>query len=119
MGFANVELLVAWECLRKSIGLPITVNSGFRCAKHNKEVGGTLTSRHLFGQAVDMVCKDFDLSGDDGIRAMLNAGFQGIGRGSGWVHGDVRTSGYAFWKYENGQRVKDPEAEAVYEKWRT
>lgn len=50
----------------------ITINSGYRCEKHNKEVGGASKSRHKIGDASDIVvegmspnevandCEDFD-----------------------------------------------------------
>ena len=31
------------------------INSGYRCAKHNAKVGGAADSRHLHGDAVDVV----------------------------------------------------------------
>jgi len=40
--------------LREAIGLPITVNSGFRCEKYNTLKGYTQT--HATGQAVDLAC---------------------------------------------------------------
>ena len=36
----------------------MTVNSGFRCAKHNREVGGVPASQHLRGEAADVCCTD-------------------------------------------------------------
>lgn len=66
--------------LRKAYGAPIHVNSGYRCFKLNKAVGGSSTSHHLFGKAADItaihsnraervklnkkifeICKDSDL----------------------------------------------------------
>lgn len=35
-------------------GKKITVTSGARCAKHNKEVGGVASSAHVSGLAVDV-----------------------------------------------------------------
>jgi len=34
----------------------LTVTSGFRCEKHNKAVGGSRTSSHRKGLAVDVAC---------------------------------------------------------------
>ena len=44
--------------LREIIG-PINITSGYRCTEVNIIVGGSATSQHLYGQAVDFVCKDF------------------------------------------------------------
>ena len=34
-------------------GRPYTVSSGYRCKKHNKDVGGVANSRHIAGKAID------------------------------------------------------------------
>ena len=42
--------LVLWlEILRRAWGEPIHANSGYRCLRHNTDVGGAKTSRHLIG----------------------------------------------------------------------
>lgn len=40
--------------LRKAWGRPIIINSGYRCEKLNKLVGGATNSDHKYGKAVDM-----------------------------------------------------------------
>lgn len=40
--------------LREIYKQPIIVNSGYRCSKLNKAVGGAATSQHLIGQAADI-----------------------------------------------------------------
>lgn len=42
------------ECLRKDVGQPIKINSGYRCATHNRAVGGSANSKHTTGQAADI-----------------------------------------------------------------
>lgn len=49
-------LLEALERLRELWGNPIVITSGYRCANHNREVGGAKESRHMKGFAVDVVC---------------------------------------------------------------
>ena len=44
--------------LREIVG-PINITSGYRCKEVNTIVGGANSSQHLYGQAVDFVCKDF------------------------------------------------------------
>ncbi len=46
------------EPVRIASGLPIHVNSGYRCYHLNKCVGGSPTSQHLKGQAADITCSD-------------------------------------------------------------
>ena len=44
----NIEALVnkVLDGARARLGKPVTVNSGYRCAKHNREVGGAANSQH-------------------------------------------------------------------------
>ena len=52
----NIEALVenVLDPLRERYGKPIVVNSGYRCPKHNKEVGGAPRSQHMAGEATDI-----------------------------------------------------------------
>ena len=52
----NIEALVenVLDPLRERYGKPIIVNSGYRCAKHNREVGGASGSQHMRGEAADI-----------------------------------------------------------------
>ena len=56
----NVKALVSevLDPVREKLGMPIVVNSGYRCEKHNKDVGGVKNSQHLVGQAADIHCQD-------------------------------------------------------------
>ena len=47
--------LVLWlEVFRLAWGDSIHVNSGYRCLRHNANVGGAKNSRHLIGCAADI-----------------------------------------------------------------
>ena len=52
----NLQFLVdnVLQPLRDIYGRPIVVNSGYRCPKLNKAVGGSKTSQHTKGQAADI-----------------------------------------------------------------
>ena len=56
----NVKALVSevLNPVREKLGMPIVVNSGYRCEKHNKDVGGVRNSQHLRGEAADIHCQD-------------------------------------------------------------
>ena len=43
--------------IREKLGVPITVTSGTRCVKRNKEVVGVSNSNHLSGEAADIQAK--------------------------------------------------------------
>lgn len=52
----NIEALVdnVLDPVREAYGKPISVNSGYRCAKHNLAVGGVTGSQHMKGEAADI-----------------------------------------------------------------
>ena len=56
----NVKALVreVLDPVRERLGMPIVVNSGYRCEKHNKDVGGVRNSQHIRGEAADIHCQD-------------------------------------------------------------
>ena len=61
-GLNNIQLEVVKiaDEIREHFGKPAIVNSGTRCAKHNKEVGGVANSRHLTGKAIDLYVQGVD-----------------------------------------------------------
>lgn len=56
----NIEALVdnVLDPARRVFGGPVSVSSGYRCPKHNAEVGGVGGSQHLKGEAADICCSD-------------------------------------------------------------
>jgi len=63
------------------------INSGFRTPERNKRVGGSATSSHLKGYAVDIHCND-SYKRHKIIRALLIAGFKRIGIYKTFIHVD-------------------------------
>lgn len=57
---ANLDALAeqVLEPARQQFGGPVVVNSGYRCLKHNLEVGGAVNSQHMKGEAADVCCAD-------------------------------------------------------------
>ena len=45
------------QTLRDYLGVPVRVNSGYRCEKHNANVGGVKGSYHTKGLAADLSCE--------------------------------------------------------------
>ena len=71
------ELVGKLQILRSRIQRPVIITSGYRCPRHNKEVGGTENSYHTQGLAVDIVVDGYSL---DELEAIARAvGFRGIG----------------------------------------
>jgi uncharacterized protein YcbK (DUF882 family) len=52
----NLDTLSRLDKARHIAGTPFKILSGYRCKKHNKEVGGKDDSAHLKGTAADIAC---------------------------------------------------------------
>lgn len=52
------EFRARLNILRFLLGMPITINSWYRDAEHNKRENGEPTSQHLTGAAVDITCRN-------------------------------------------------------------
>jgi uncharacterized protein YcbK (DUF882 family) len=91
MVLVHPELVRKLEALRYLLGgTPVFISSGYRCAGHNKAVGGVEQSYHVFGMAADIQVAG---TAPGRLAAMAEkAGFDGIGvyREQGFVHVDVR-----------------------------
>lgn len=82
------KLLEVLNAIRSEVGIPIVINSGYRCPEHNAEVGGSPKSQHVEGTAADIRWKDMDV--DDAALIADYCGADGIGVYSTFVHVDVR-----------------------------
>lgn len=92
-------LLVRYlQGLRDCLSVPLFINSGFRCVKHNRAVGGTPNSQHVYGVAADVATPQ-GLTAEQfaAIAESLHV-FDGIGLYDTFVHLDVRGS-KAKWDY--------------------
>jgi zinc D-Ala-D-Ala carboxypeptidase len=56
----NLKVLAAGlEQVQSLLGRPLEISSGYRCPALNAAVGGSTTSKHVQGLAVDFVCPEF------------------------------------------------------------
>ena len=57
---ANIVALVdnVLDPAREEFGGPVTVNSAYRCPKHNLALGGVVNSQHMKGEAANLCCAD-------------------------------------------------------------
>lgn len=86
----------------------ITINSAYRTETYNKTVGGATNSRHLYGEAADIVVSYPRVKGGKYVKvdpkvvyeAASAIGFTGIGLYNTFTHVDVRP-GSARWNYSN------------------
>lgn len=82
------ELVKKLNIARHIAGVPFVIRSGYRCTKHNANVGGVPNSSHTNGSAVDIVCNtDYDRFRI--ILGLLVAGFQRLGISADFVHADI------------------------------
>lgn len=95
------ELANNLEVLRAYFNEPIHINSGYRSKRHNQLIGGKPESRHLTGQAADIVVKGKTPNEvANAIEKLISQGKMkqgGLGRYATFTHYDIR--GYkARWK---------------------
>ena len=98
------ELVIVLQCIREHFGKPLHITSGYRTLTHNKKVGGSPKSQHLYGMAADIQVKDTppEFVAQYAETLLPNTGGIGLypkksGRAKGWVHVDVRKA-KARWK---------------------
>lgn len=91
------KLLELSQKLRDRLGKPVVINSAYRNQSHNRSVGGSPTSQHLYGKAIDVRAIP-GLTIDQLASAGRNVGFTGIGKYSWGCHFDVRDRA-AEWDY--------------------
>lgn len=92
------RLVAKIDQIREEIGKPIIVTSGYRCKKHNKEIGGAISSKHLIGMAVDITTKDIQKDRFLIIEWAIILGIKGIGISKVFIHLDIRTQ-KEMWLY--------------------
>ena len=83
------------EPLRKAVGAPIHVSSGYRSAALNDAIGGSPTSQHIRGEAVDIWTGAMDAAD---LHALVVATVPEwdqlyLHRGQNFVHVSYRTGG--------------------------
>lgn len=94
------KLVTILQKIRDRFGKSVIINSGYRCAAHNKAVGGATSSRHLKGTAADIAV--IGVSPKEVAKYAESIGVKGIGMYDSstdgrFVHIDTRTS-KSFWK---------------------
>lgn len=83
---------------RRSAGIPFVLNCAFRSVEYDKSKGRTGNSYHTKGRAVDIRCLDNN-SRAVIVKALIDAGFNGIGIANTFIHVDDRQI-KTLWLYE-------------------
>jgi len=84
------ELVEKLQQLRDKLGVPLIINSAYRCPERNKQVGGAKNSQHLYGKAADISMHNIDLPIEEVRELAEKIGFRGIGLYNSFIHVDVR-----------------------------
>lgn len=85
----------------------VTITSGYRCAKHNRSVNGATASRHVKGQAADIVVAGVaprKVAAFAESIGVLGVGLYETGKDGYFVHIDTRTK-KSFW-YGQAQQYR-------------
>lgn len=93
------KLVEYLQQIREHFGKPVIINSAYRCAIHNRAVGGTSNSYHAKGQAADI--RIAGAAPSEIAEYAENIGIKGIGlyetaKDGYFVHIDTRTA-KSFW----------------------
>jgi uncharacterized protein YcbK (DUF882 family) len=99
----NVKILAEQlQAIRTISEQPIQINSAYRCAKHNKAIGGVSNSQHILGKAADIVIKDHTAEETyellDELMHYKTILQGGLGKYNSFTHYDIRGKG-ARWDF--------------------
>lgn len=96
------DLVMRLEQAREIAGIPFVITSGLRSDEHNARVGGSPSSAHLTGNAVDIKCES-SRHRMIMVDALIQAGFDRIGIGADFIHVDNDRSKphNVMWLYEH------------------
>ena len=84
----NESFLATLTDAREYCRTPFMINSGYRCEKHNKKVGGKPNSTHTVGAAADIHCTESRQRALI-LCGLLEAGFSIIGIAKTFIHVDM------------------------------
>lgn len=87
----NEEFIFTLDEARDIAQIPFKINCGFRCEKHNKEVGGVTDSAHTKGLAVD-ISTPSDSVRFNIVSALLSQGFKRVLLYDTFIHCDMDLS---------------------------
>ena len=90
--YHDTQALYYLQDARDFAGRPFRINSGHRCVKYNKAVGGVPNSEHL------KIAFDISTKGHDKevlLQSLFDGGFTTFGLYESFIHTDTRD--YKFW----------------------
>ena len=103
-GNVTMEFIRKLQLLRDICGHSLPIDSGYRCATYNKQIGGAGDSRHVYGDAADIgVTGMTHRQYLELIGHAVQLGFTGFGLGIGFLHLDTRPGDVVVWHYPPGK----------------
>ena len=88
-GDVDERLIRILEDMRTWLQRPIVITSGCRCRYHNGAVGGATFSRHVTGEAADLLVRGGRERHEMILAATVTYGAEGIGIANNFFHIDV------------------------------
>jgi len=85
--YIDVDHVEKLQKIRTELKKPIHINSAYRCPKHNEDIGSASNSRHVAGDATDIVISGLT---SDEVADMCEDKFDGLGRYNTFTHVDSR-----------------------------
>lgn len=92
----DMDHVAKLQIFRDKTQKSISINSAFRCRKHNEDIGGETNSWHVKGIATDITVAGMT---PDQVADTCDSMFQGMGRYNSFTHIDSRTDVKARWDY--------------------
>lgn len=89
--FIDSELVTILQKVRSHFGRAVTITSAYRTPTHNKDVGGTTYSQHLYGKAADIKISGVSPQKVSAYAETLLKDKGGIGTYDTFTHIDVRS----------------------------
>lgn len=99
----SADFIRKLDAIREEVGFPLIINSGYRSQQWNSHVGGSTTSSHMKGVAVDIRVIN-DMQRHAIVKAALKHGVNRFGWGRTYVHLDIdrQKSPNIVWGYRGG-----------------
>ena len=102
LGFDDMDdtMIEMLNKARHIADFPFVMTSAIRCLAHNKDVGGSVTSSHLDGMAVDIHAGNSRTKWMI-MTSLILVGFKRLGIGSTFIHVDLdnRKTPQVLWTY--------------------
>jgi len=93
----NIDTVLRLDKARMIADTPFKINSGYRCPKHNKEVGST-SDNHPSGHGSDIEAKT-NRKRIKILSGLIKAGFKRIGIHKTFIHADDMDKVESCWLY--------------------